>query len=47
VSADLWAMPAGLGDRVAELVATEHGIRELSRQQMILAATHTHTGPAN
>ncbi|MBN2071092.1 MAG: neutral/alkaline non-lysosomal ceramidase N-terminal domain-containing protein [Candidatus Krumholzibacteriota bacterium] len=47
VSADLWAMPAGLADRVAELVARKHGIERLSREQMILAATHTHNGPGN
>jgi hypothetical protein len=47
VSADLWAMPAGLADRVADLVATEHGIGRLAREQILLAATHTHNGPGN
>ena len=47
VSADLWAMPAGLADRVADLVARKHGIRQLGREQIILAATHTHNGPGN
>jgi len=47
VSADLWAMPAGLGDRVADLVAGRYGITRLSREQMILTATHTHNGPGN
>jgi neutral ceramidase len=47
VSADLWAMPAGLADRVAELVAGSRGIRQLAREQIILAATHTHNGPGN
>ncbi len=47
VSADLWAIPAGLGDRVAELVARRHGIRQLAREQIVLVATHTHNGPGN
>ena len=47
VSADLWAMPAGLADRVADLVARKHGIRQLAREQIILVATHTHNGPGN
>jgi len=47
VSVDLWAMPAGLADRVADLVARKHGIRQLAREQIILAATHTHNGPGN
>jgi len=47
VSADLWAIPAGLADRVADLVARKHGIRQLAREQIILAATHTHNGPGN
>ena len=44
---DLWGMPGGLADRVAELVATEYGRAELSRASIVLAATHTHHGPAN
>lgn len=47
VSADLWAMPAGLADRVADLVVRRYGIRQLAREQIILAATHTHNGPGN
>ena len=47
VSADLWAVPAGFADRVAELVAREYGLRRLAREQIILAATHTHNGPGN
>jgi len=47
VSADLWAIPAGLGDRVADLVARRCRIRQLGREQIILAATHTHNGPGN
>ncbi|MBU8921489.1 MAG: neutral/alkaline non-lysosomal ceramidase N-terminal domain-containing protein [Bacteroidales bacterium] len=47
VSTDLWAMPAGLADRVAELVSCEFGIGRLAREQIILAATHTHNGPGN
>ena len=47
VSADLWAMPAGLADRIAELVSSEYGVPRLAREQIILAATHTHNGPGN
>lgn len=47
VSADLWAVPAGFADRVADLVARKYGVRSLAREQIILAATHTHNGPGN
>ncbi len=47
VSADLWAVPAGFADRVAELVARKHGILRLAREQIVVAATHTHNGPGN
>ena len=44
---DLWGMPNGLADRVAELVATEYEQPQLSRASIVVAATHTHHGPAN
>jgi neutral ceramidase len=47
VSCDLWAIPGGLADRVAELVATEYGIPQLGREQIVFSATHTHNGPGN
>jgi neutral ceramidase len=47
VSADLWAVPAGFADRVAELVARKHGVLRLAREQIVVAATHTHNGPGN
>jgi neutral ceramidase len=54
VSCDLWSMPAGLADRVAELVASDDRGRRLapervvlSRDQIVLAATHTHQSPGN
>ncbi|MGH7331715.1 MAG: neutral/alkaline non-lysosomal ceramidase N-terminal domain-containing protein, partial [Candidatus Rokuibacteriota bacterium] len=54
VSCDLWSMPAGLADRVAELVASNRrGERRpadriiLTRDQLVLAATHTHQSPGN
>jgi len=47
VSADLWAMPAGLADRVAELVSGRHGVPRLGREQIVLSATHTHNSPGN
>jgi len=54
VSCDLWSMPAGLADRVAELVATDRRGEGrppdrivLARDQLLLAATHTHQSPGN
>jgi neutral ceramidase len=52
IAADLWSVPRGLADRVAELLATHPdltpalGGRRLGREQIVLAATHTHHGPA-
>lgn len=47
VSCDLWSMPAGLADRVADLVAHAPAGRRIGRQGIILAATHTHQSPGN
>jgi neutral ceramidase len=47
VSCDLWAMPGGLADRVAELLASDDATRHLGRAQVVLAATHTHHSPGN
>jgi neutral ceramidase len=47
VSCDLWSMPAGLADRTAELVAKDPDGRHIGREQIILAATHTHLSPGN
>jgi neutral ceramidase len=47
VSCDLWAMPAGLADRVAELVASDYEAPRLGREQIVIAATHTHHSPGN
>lgn len=47
VSCDLWAMPAGLADRVAELLAANETTRHLGRAQVLIAATHTHHSPGN
>ena len=46
VSCDLWSMPGGLADRVAEIVSKEGKI-PIGRDRMIIAATHTHLGPGN
>ncbi|WP_372368672.1 neutral/alkaline non-lysosomal ceramidase N-terminal domain-containing protein [Candidatus Uabimicrobium sp. HlEnr_7] len=45
VSCDLWSVSGGLADRVAELVALQG--KHLSREQIVLAATHTHHSPGN
>lgn len=48
VAADLWSMPAGLGDRVADLIGRNApDACKLRRDQMIFAATHTHQSPGN
>jgi neutral ceramidase len=47
VSADLPHIPNGLVDRVAELVSKHPEIAHLAREQIVLAATHTHNGPEN
>ena len=47
VSCDLWALPGGLADRVAERVRSDPRGRHLGREQIILAATHTHQSPGN
>lgn len=49
VSCDLWAMPAGLADRVAELVRNDPSGKgkHIGRDEIILAATHTHQSPGN
>jgi neutral ceramidase len=47
VSCDLWSMPAGLADKVAELVAQDPQGKIVGRQSLIVAATHTHQSPGN
>jgi neutral ceramidase len=44
VSTDLWAMPEGLTDRVAEILVRWHV--PIDRDRLLLAATHTHHSPA-
>ena len=47
VSCDLFAMPGGLVDRVAEILAASDSLERLGRDQLLVAATHTHHGPGN
>jgi neutral ceramidase len=47
VSCDLWAIPAGLADKAAELAITRYGADRLGREQIVIAATHTHHSPGN
>lgn len=47
VSCDLWSIPGGLVDRVAELAVTKYGATGLGRDRIVLAATHTHHSPGN
>ena len=46
VSCDLWAIPAGLHARVAQLVNKERRVY-LPPERLVIAATHTHHGPGN
>ena len=47
VAVDLWAVPAGLADAVLDRVREHHGLGHIGRAQLLIAATHTHHGPAN
>jgi neutral ceramidase len=47
VSCDLWSVPAGLVDRVAEILSTSEETHHIGRDQLILGATHTHHSPGN
>ncbi len=47
VACDLWAVPAGLTDAVVEKVQSDPAGRALSRNRVVLAATHTHQSPGN
>lgn len=46
VACDLWSMPGGLADRVAELLHSKYKLYHIAREQLAIAATHTHTSPA-
>jgi neutral ceramidase len=47
VSCDLWSVPGGLGDRVAELIHKDLSCQHVGRESIVLAATHTHHSPGN
>ena len=47
VSTDLWSIPAGLADKVAELISNGPFECRIGRSSLIIAATHTHQSPAN
>lgn len=47
VSADLFCIPGGLGDRVAELLRADPATWHIGRESLLLAATHTHQSPGN
>ncbi len=47
VVCDLWSIPAGLSDAVIERVREAHDLTMLERRHVLIAATHTHHGPAN
>jgi len=47
VSCDLFAIPGGLHDKVAQMLATEDPTFAIPPQNLIIVATHTHNGPGN
>jgi len=47
VSCDLWSLPAGLADRAIELARADYGAKGLGREEVVVAATHTHHSLAN
>ncbi|MFV2072763.1 MAG: neutral/alkaline non-lysosomal ceramidase N-terminal domain-containing protein [Thermoanaerobaculales bacterium] len=47
VSCDLWSVPAGLVDRIAEVLAETYPKTTVGRDQILLAATHTHHSPGS
>jgi neutral ceramidase len=47
VSADLWAVPGGLTDRVLELIGRKNSSCRIGTDSLVLAATHTHQSPGN
>jgi neutral ceramidase len=47
IAADLWSIPAGLADRVADLNSRGPVECTVGRAGLILAATHTHQSPGN
>lgn len=47
VICDLWSMPSGLANRVADIVQDDPSCRSIDRREIIIAATHTHSSPAH
>jgi len=47
ISTDLGAIPGGLADEVARRLHVDHAMPWISREHVVLAATHTHHGPGN
>lgn len=45
-ASDLWSIGGSLADRVAEIVGRDPDGRHIGRERIVLAATHTHHGPA-
>ena len=47
VSADLWAFPAGLADKICQVISEKEPALRLGREEIVFAATHTHHSPGN
>jgi neutral ceramidase len=46
LAADLWGMPAGLVDAVAERLGRSSATAHIGREHLVFGATHTHHGPS-
>ena len=47
VACDLWAVEAGLVDRIAERLREHPGLEHVGREHLVVAATHTHHSPGS
>jgi neutral ceramidase len=47
VTADLSSMPAGLADSIASIVAKDSLCRNIGRERILIAASHTHQSPGS
>lgn len=47
VSCDLWSVSGGLTDRIAERIVQTPELRHIGRENLLIAATHTHQSEGN
>jgi neutral ceramidase len=46
LAADLWGIPGGLADAIAERLGNVEATAHIGREHLVIGATHTHHGPA-